>query len=210
MNWWGQRSNQTKGRRRRRRRRSILLILSDSFQLKIHSKCRLHEKWALASKKHARLHCSDPSITGVYGYTLSWLRRNRYTLAASATWVTAGVWKARTKIAMGVSRSNHLRLRVVTLILMLLKVKVSLQQATKAQRGSSMYSCTWSRLHYHNQTHTTLSRNLLDEWSARHRCLYLTTHNISQQTGNPCLRRDSNPQSQQTSGCKTRPTPSIH
>jgi hypothetical protein len=42
--------------------------------------------------------------------------------------------------------------------------------------------------------HTTLGRTPLDEWSARRRDLYLTTHNI------PCPRRDSNPQSQQAIG----------
>ena len=34
-----------------------------------------------------------------------------------------------------------------------------------------------SRLHYHTQTHTTLGRTPLYEWSARRRDLYLTTHN---------------------------------
>jgi hypothetical protein len=34
-----------------------------------------------------------------------------------------------------------------------------------------------SRLHDHTQTDTTLARTPLDEWSARHRDLYLITHN---------------------------------
>jgi len=52
--------------------------------------------------------------------------------------------------------------------------------------------------------HTTLGRTPLDEWPARHRGLYLTTHNThKRQTSMP--RRDSNPQSQQASGRK--PTP---
>jgi hypothetical protein len=47
--------------------------------------------------------------------------------------------------------------------------------------------------------HTALGRTLLDEWSARRRDLYLTTHNThKRQTSIP--RRDSNPQSQQVSG----------
>jgi hypothetical protein len=42
--------------------------------------------------------------------------------------------------------------------------------------------------------HTTLGRTPLDEWSARRRDLYLTTHNTTDR--HPCPRRDSNPQSQ--------------
>ena len=43
--------------------------------------------------------------------------------------------------------------------------------------------------------HTTVGRTPLDEWSARRRDLYLTTHNTLNR--HPCPRRDSNPQSQQ-------------
>jgi hypothetical protein len=39
--------------------------------------------------------------------------------------------------------------------------------------------------------HTTLGRNPLDEWSARHRDLYLTAH--SNQNTHPCQPRYSNP-----------------
>jgi len=55
----------------------------------------------------------------------------------------------------------------------------------------------------HTQRRTTVCRTPLDEWSARRRDLYLTTHN----THNKHLwsPRDSNPQSQQASGRK--PTP---
>jgi len=56
----------------------------------------------------------------------------------------------------------------------------------------------------HTQRRTTVGRTPLDAWSARHRDLYLTTHN-TQTDRHPCLRRDSNPQSQQASG--RRPTP---
>jgi hypothetical protein len=52
--------------------------------------------------------------------------------------------------------------------------------------------------------HTTFGRTPLDEWSARRRDLYLTTHNSrKRQTSMP--QWDWNPQSQQASGC--RPTP---
>jgi hypothetical protein len=51
--------------------------------------------------------------------------------------------------------------------------------------------------------HTTFRRTPLDEWSARHRDLYLTTHNIARDS-HPFPWRDSNPQPQQASG--RRPT----
>jgi hypothetical protein len=50
---------------------------------------------------------------------------------------------------------------------------------------------------------TTVSRCLLDKWSARRRDLYLTTHNTHNK--HPCPRWDSSPWSQQASG--HRPTP---
>jgi hypothetical protein len=56
---------------------------------------------------------------------------------------------------------------------------------------------------YYRVLITTLSRTPLDEWSARRRDLYLTTHNTHNR--HPCPPRDSNPQSQQASG--RRPTP---
>jgi uncharacterized protein Usg len=49
----------------------------------------------------------------------------------------------------------------------------------------------------HTQRRTTVSRTSLDEWSARHRDLYLTTHNTHNK--HPCSWWDSNPRSQQTS-----------
>jgi hypothetical protein len=49
---------------------------------------------------------------------------------------------------------------------------------------------------------TTLGRTPLDEWSARRRDLYLTTHNTQNKL--PCPRQDSNPQFQQVSD--RRPT----
>jgi hypothetical protein len=60
----------------------------------------------------------------------------------------------------------------------------------------------FSRLHDHTLFgHTTLSRTPLNEWPARRRDLYLTTLTRDR---HPCLRWDSNPQSQQASG--RRPT----
>ena len=52
--------------------------------------------------------------------------------------------------------------------------------------------------------HTTVGRTPLDEWSARRRYLYLTTHNTHERyTSMP--RRDSNPQSQHAS-CRRHTT----
>ena len=56
----------------------------------------------------------------------------------------------------------------------------------------------------HTQWRTRVGRTPLDEWSARRRDLYLTTHNThNRKTSMP--RWDSNPQSQQERG--RRPTP---
>jgi len=51
----------------------------------------------------------------------------------------------------------------------------------------------------HTQRRTTVGRTPLDEWSARRRDLYLTTHNTYDR--HPCPRCHSNPQYQQPSGC---------
>ena len=56
----------------------------------------------------------------------------------------------------------------------------------------------FSRLHDHTFRHTTLGRTPLDEGPARHRDLYMTTHNTHK-------TRDSNPQSQQASGRRLTP-----
>ena len=58
----------------------------------------------------------------------------------------------------------------------------------------------------HTQRRTTVGRTPLDEWSARRRDLYLTTHNTHNK--HPCPQWDSNPRSQQASG--RRPTPIDH
>jgi hypothetical protein len=48
--------------------------------------------------------------------------------------------------------------------------------------------------------HTTLVKNPLEEWSARRRDLYLTTHNNHNRQ--PCTLWDSNPQFQQANHCE--------
>ena len=57
----------------------------------------------------------------------------------------------------------------------------------------------------HTQQRTTVGRTPLDEWLARRRDLYLTTHTTLTTDKHPCPRWDSNPRSQQASG--HRPTP---
>ena len=57
--------------------------------------------------------------------------------------------------------------------------------------------------HTYTQRRTTVGRTPLDEWSARRRDLYVTTHDTHDKR--PCPRWDSNPQSQQANG--RRPTP---
>ena len=57
----------------------------------------------------------------------------------------------------------------------------------------------------HTQRHTTVGRTPLDEWSARRRDLYLTSHNTHNRQASIPPRWDSNPRSQQASG--RRPTP---
>jgi hypothetical protein len=68
--------------------------------------------------------------------------------------------------------------------------------------GAAAYSvgintCMWVRLHDHTETHHTLGRSSLDEWSASCRDLHLTIHhsldtNIHAPRGiwncNPCMR----------------------
>jgi len=62
---------------------------------------------------------------------------------------------------------------------------------------------SFSRFLDHTQRYTTVGRTPLDEWSARRRDLYLTTHNAHNRQA--CFLWDSNPQSQQAS-CR-RPAP---
>ena len=63
---------------------------------------------------------------------------------------------------------------------------------------------SFTRFLDHTQRCITVGRTPLDEWSARRRDLYLTTHNTHTDR-HPCPRWDSNSQSQQASG--RRPTP---
>jgi hypothetical protein len=59
---------------------------------------------------------------------------------------------------------------------------------------------SFTRFLDHTQRRTTVSRPPLDDWLARRRDLYLTTHNI-----HPYPRWDSNPQSEQASGRRPMP-----
>jgi len=61
----------------------------------------------------------------------------------------------------------------------------------------------------HTQRHTTVGRTPLGEWVARRRYLYLTTHN-NHNRGIHAPLWDSNPQSQQASGCRPTLRPRGH
>jgi len=69
-----------------------------------------------------------------------------------------------------------------------------------ARQRALASSC--SRFLDNTQRRATVGRTPLDEWSAHHRDLYLTTLTTDK---HPCPRWDSNLQSQQASG--RRPTP---
>jgi len=62
---------------------------------------------------------------------------------------------------------------------------------------------SFTRFLDHTQRRTRVGRTPLGEWSARHRGLYMITHNTHNK--HPCPRLDTNPWSQQASGRK--PTP---
>jgi len=64
---------------------------------------------------------------------------------------------------------------------------------------------SFTRLLDNTQWRTTVGRTSLDEWSARRRDLYLTTHNTHNK--HPCPRWDSNPRSQLTSGRRLKVRP---
>ena len=85
---------------------------------------------------------------------------------------------------------------ILLLLLLLLLLLFTLLNSPQWARASSV-----PRPHYHR--HTTIGRTPPDEWSARRRDLYLTTHNTHNR--HPYPRRDSNPQSQQVSGRRCTP-----
>jgi len=83
----------------------------------------------------------------------------------------------------------------------LIGVRLFLFVATAPQKATVS---SFTRFLDHKQRRSTVGRTPLDEWSARRRDLYLTTHNTqNRQTSIPPW--DSNTQSQKASG--RRPTP---
>jgi hypothetical protein len=65
-----------------------------------------------------------------------------------------------------------------------------------------------SRGLYITQRRTTVGRTPPDEWSARRRDLYVTTHNVNDR--HPCSRWDCSLQCQQVSGRRSTPLPRGH
>jgi hypothetical protein len=78
---------------------------------------------------------------------------------------------------------------ILLLLLLLLAFTTHLQ----------VLASSFLRFRDHTQWHTTVGRTPLDEWSARRRDLYLTTHTTLTTDKHPCPRWDLNPQSQQAS-----------
>jgi len=72
-------------------------------------------------------------------------------------------------------------------------------------RNSPQWARASSFTRFLDQTRrrTTISRTPLDEWSARRRDLYLTSHNTYNK--HPCPRWNLKPQSQQASGRRPKP-----
>jgi hypothetical protein len=93
------------------------------------------------------------------------------------------------------------KIRVMPLYLMYLLLLLLLLPAFTTHLR--VLASSFLRFRDHTQWHNTVGRTPLDEGSAHRRDLYLTTHNTHNK--HPCPRWDSNPQSQQASGC--RPTP---
>jgi hypothetical protein len=86
-----------------------------------------------------------------------------------------------------------------------LSLSLSLWLCSPARAMASSFT----RFRDHTQRRATVGRTPLDEWSARRRDLYLTTHNIhNRQTSMP--RWDSNARSQQASGLILRLRPRDH
>ena len=68
------------------------------------------------------------------------------------------------------------------------------------------YSCTWSHRVRHTHTYTyKFVWTPLDEWSTSRRGLYLQQYTALTRDKHPGHQPDSNPRSQQWSGCKSTP-----
>jgi hypothetical protein len=93
-------------------------------------------------------------------------------------------------------------LRLIIIIIIIIVIIIIIMSGSAAQCG--LWPPPSTKFRDHTQRRATVSRNPLDEWSARRRDLNLTTHNThNRQTFMP--RWDSNPRSQQASSL--RPTP---
>jgi hypothetical protein len=128
--------------------------------------------------------------------------------------------------ALGAMRINELIIRISVIIFYLRSYWTEIDCIW--HRGSPLtvraYKCrsrrsnieSTSRERYSKQspswctggTTITLGRTPLDDWSARSRDFYMTTHNIHKRQ--PCPRRYSNPQPQQANGHRPTPWPRGH
>jgi hypothetical protein len=118
------------------------------------------------------------------------------TCAYRVTYLASCSYRVVYQVPYDVQRPTHLFL---LFLFMSQTQRVSDIPNTAAQRGLRPPSFT--RFLDHTQRRAKVGRNPLDEWSARRRDLYLTTHTTDK---HPCPRWDSNRRSQQASG--RRPT----
>ena len=100
---------------------------------------------------------------------------------------------------------NSMRFLYKTSLLAYIYIYIYIYIFPVALRHNAGHSLLLLNFPDHTQRRTIVSRTPLAEWSALRRDLYLNTHTKLTREKHPFPRRDSNPQSQQTSGL--RPTP---
>jgi len=127
----------------------------------------------------------------------------------------------KTELNLGISLRDSPSISYSTSLLIYFNFKFILEHIWELRSSglliSGLFVCFWrysrqwamassfTRFLDHTHQRTTISRTPLEEWSARRRDLYMTTHTTLTTDKRPCRRWDSNPQSQQGSG--RRPTP---
>ena len=107
---------------------------------------------------------------------------NRYELASWVIWeckvISRGCWCAVSECLLWDMSCQRYQQSIILLLLLLLALQPTVS-------FSLLHS--WGFLD-HTQWHITVGRTPLDKWSARHRDLYLTTHNIyKRQTSMPLV-----------------------
>ena len=121
---------------------------------------------------------------------------NLYDLRNAGNWISL----------LDCHRAQHSGMMVTTFALNFFLLSCTFFPLWRCGPTRAMASSLMRFLDY-TQRRITVGRTPLDEWSARRRDLYLTTHNTQnrQTDKHPCHRWDSNPRSQQASGRGTTP-----